>query len=206
MSIYSTNPIRFASVLTGAFLVGTSALLPTFAAEESRDDVIAACTEAARLMEDDDIDGALEEAKWCQEGIQQIKQSQTVAVFPDSVNGYEGGEVSNTGALGFVILGRDYVKGNKKLTLELSTGGLSGLGSIGQLMSAFSASGLGDGNKFRIQRRTVINSSNATSSNLLVHLKSGGMMTLKSTSVSGEEAVEFLKAFPIAELDDSITQ
>ena len=190
--------------LSGFFLSVVLLNSPLNAAEDTREDTIAACAEAARLLEENDIDGALDEAQWCREGIQQIKQSQTLAVFPDSVNGYEGGEITNSSVLGMVILGRDYKNDAREISIELTTGEVPGLGSLGQLMNAFSAAGLGDVNKFRIQRRTVIDSSTNQSANLSVQLKSGGIMKVESTSVSAEDVIEFLKAFPIADLDDAI--
>ncbi len=174
--------------------------------DEARADTIAACNEAARLLEANDIDGALEEADWCREGLQQMKQQQTLAVFPDAVDGYIGGEVSNEGALGMVILGREYTKGDKNIKLELTTGAVAGgLGNLSELINAFGAAGGSDGKKIRIQRRTVIDSSKGGTADLTVQLKSGGMMSVSSTSVSGDEAIEFLRAFPIAELDDAMS-
>jgi len=201
-----SNQNTVLAFLLGFFLTGIAAQSTALAdaGEEERANTIEACTEAARLLEADDVDGALEEAEWCREGIQQIKQGQTLAIFPDSVNGYEGGEVTNSGALGIVMLGREFEKGGKTIAVELTTGSVPGLGSLGQLMSAFSAAGLSDGKKWRIQRRTVIDSSSDGSVKLTVQLKSGGLMTVESASVSSDEAIEFLKAFPIAELDDSL--
>jgi len=199
-----SNLTPVVAIAAGVLLTSVSVLSPVVAQDDTRSDTIAACAEASKLLEADDIDGALDEAQWCLEGIQQVKESQTLAVFPDSVDGYRGGEVTSNRALGMVVLGREYTKGNKEIELSLTSGAVAGLGSLGQLMSAFGS--LGDGKKYRIQRRTVIDSSAGQGANLIVQLKSGGMMTVKSTSVSGEEAVEFLKAFPIAELDDAIAE
>lgn len=202
-----SNRKAAAVFVSGLLLAGISAYSPVFAGDAdkgARADTIAACTEAARLLEADDVDGALEEAQWCKEGLLQIKQNQTLAVFPDSVNGYEGGEVTNSGALGMVMLGREYENDGKRISIELTTGSVPGLGSLGQLMSAFGSVGLGEGKKFRIQRRTVVDTSTGGSAHLTVQLKSGGLMTVESSSVSGEDVIEFLKAFPIAEIDDAI--
>jgi len=132
-----SNQNTVLAFLLGFFLTGIAAQSTALAdaGEEERANTIEACTEAARLLEADDVDGALEEAEWCREGIQQIKQGQTLAIFPDSVNGYEGGEVTNSGALGIVMLGREFEKGGKTIAVELTTGSVPGLGSLGQLMS-----------------------------------------------------------------------
>ena len=128
---------RLNSAVSGILLCGAMITYPSQVnAQQSKADTISACEEAARLLEDDDIDAALEEAEWCREGLQQMKQSQTLAVFPDEVNGYEGGEVTNEGVLGMVTMGRQYRKGSQEIDLQLVNGGIAGLGSIGQLINS----------------------------------------------------------------------
>jgi len=188
-----------------ATLLSVFAAAPSYADDQTKADTIAACAEAARLLEEDDIDGALDEAEWCREGLTQIKQGQTLAAFPDKVGGYTGGEISNDGAMGMTMLGREYENGSKKIKVEITSGAAAGLGALTELMDAFGKMGM-EGKKIRIQRRTVIDSSEGGSANLTVRLKSGGMMSVNSSSVSGEEAIEFLKEFPIAELDDSMAR
>ena len=205
MDIRRTHKVA-AVLVSGLFVSGIMTHTSALADDDARADTISACEEAARLLAADDIDGALEEAQWCKEGIEQIKQGQTLAVLPESVNGFQGGEVTSSNALGMVMFGREYEKGGKLINIELTTGSVPGLGSLGQLMNIFGAAGLGEGKKFRIQRRTVIDSSTASGANLTVQLKSGGIMTVESTTVSSAEVVDFLKAFPIAELDDSIAE
>lgn len=173
-------------------------------AQESKNDTIAACEEAARLLEADDIDGALDEAEWCREGLLQMKQSQTLAVFPDEVGGFSGGEVTKDNLLGIVTIGRQYENGAKKLDLQLVSGGVAGLGSLGQLFNSLGSLAGNEGEKLRIQRRTVLNSSDDINTSLTVSLKSGGMLTVKSDTVSGDEAIEFLRAFPIKDLDEAL--
>jgi len=173
-------------------------------AQESKDDTIAACEEAARFLEEGDIDAALDEAEWCREGLLQMKQSQTLAVFPDEVGGYKGREVTNDNVLGMVTMGREYQNGGKTIDLQLVSGGIAGLGSLGQLFNSLGSIAGVDGEKIRIQRRTVVNSSDDTNTLLTVSLKSGGMLTVKSSTVSGDDAVEFLRAFPIKELDEAL--
>jgi len=173
-------------------------------AQESKADTIAACEEAARLLEDGDIDAALDEAEWCREGLLQMKQSQTLAVFPDEVGDYKGGEVTNDDVLGMVTMGRVYQNDGKSLDLQLVSGGIAGIGSLGQLFNSLGSLAGADGEKIRIQRRTVVNSSDDSNAMLTVTLKSGGMLTVKSSTVSGDAAVEFLKAFPIKELDEAL--
>lgn len=205
----TTDTVRVAglvaALVTGS--VATLAVAPAYANEEVVADTIAACSDAASFLESNDIDAALEEASWCFEGMQQLKQQQTVSVFPDTVDGYVGGEVANSNALGMTLLTRDYEKDGNAITVELSTGGVSGLGEqLTGLMTIFGGTIAGEGKKLRIQRRTVIDSSDSTSANLVVTLKSGALMTVSSTSVSGEDAVKFLREFPIEELDDELAK
>lgn len=189
----------------GLFMAGAMALPVANASDENLADTIAACEEAARLLQANDVDGALDEAEWCREGIQQVKQSQTMAIFPDSVNGYTGGEVTKESAMGMVMLGRQYTQADKSIDVELMSGSAGGsLGGLSQLISAFGAAGGAEGKKFRVQRRTVIDSSSGGSAEMMVQLKSGGMMNVKSTSASRDEVEAFIREFPVAELDDAL--
>jgi len=192
------------SVLGVLFCGAMATYSSQLSAQESKADTIAACEEAARLLEDGDIDAALDEAEWCREGLLQMKQSQTLAVFPDEVGDYKGGEVTNDDVLGMVTMGRVYQNDGKSLDLQLVSGGIAGIGSLGQLFNSLGSLAGADGEKIRIQRRTVVNSSDDSNTLLTVTLKSGGMLTVKSSTVSGDAAVEFLKAFPIKELDEAL--
>jgi len=198
--ITAVNKSVLGVLLFGAMTTYSSQL----SAQESKADTIAACEEAARLLEDGDIDAALDEAEWCREGLLQMKQSQTLAVFPDEVGDYKGGEVTNDDVLGMVTMGRVYQNDGKSLDLQLVSGGIAGIGSLGQLFNSLGSLAGADGEKIRIQRRTVVNSSDDSNAMLTVTLKSGGMLTVKSSTVSGDAAVEFLKAFPIKELDEAL--
>jgi len=112
------------AVTAGVVLAALVSTQPAFA-DQARDDTIAACAEAATLLEANDIDAALEEAEWCREGLQQLKQAQTLAIFPDSVAGYVGGQVKNEGAMGITSLGRTYKKDGNSIELELVTGAVA---------------------------------------------------------------------------------
>ncbi|MBX2838792.1 MAG: hypothetical protein KTR35_18175 [Gammaproteobacteria bacterium] len=184
-------------------------LFSAMAQDVDVDEAAAACIEAARLMqEDQDYDGALEEASWCVEGLKQIKQAQTLAVFPDEVEGFVGGEVSNESMLGMNMIERTYQKENNSIKISLMAGGsgagASGLAALAQL--GMGLGGAGGGKKIRVQKRTVIDSSEGSNSAFMVQLKSGGMMNVESSTVSRDETLEFLRIFPIAEIDDALKQ
>lgn len=202
-----TTNAWFIKAASGVLFCSAAILYPAqTTAQESKADTISACEEAARLLEADDIDGALDEAEWCREGLLQMKQSQTLAVFPDDVGGFTGGEVTKDSLLGMVTIGRQYENGSKKLDLQLVSGGVAGLGSLGQLFNSLGTLAGSGNEKLRIQRRTVLNSSDNINTSLTVTLKSGGMLSVKSDTVSSDEAIEFLRAFPIKELDEALEQ
>ena len=53
-------------------ILGSFYIAPSHA--DQQEDIITACNEAARLLKDDnDISAALEEARWCVEGLEQMK-------------------------------------------------------------------------------------------------------------------------------------
>jgi hypothetical protein len=206
MSYLSAHQSLLSRSVLGLLVAGAMALPLAHASDENLADIIASCAEAARLLEANDVDGALDEAEWCREGIQQVKQNQTMAIFPDSVNGYTGGEVTKESALGMVMLGRQYTQADKSIDVELMSGSAGGgLGGLSQLISAFGAAGGAEGKKFRVQSRTVIDSSSGGSAEMMVQLKSGGMMNVKSTSASRDEVEAFIRDFPVADLDDALS-
>ncbi len=169
---------------------------------QTAEDAATACTEAARLIGEDDLTGALDEAKWCVESLQQLRQQATLTVFPDSVDGYTGGELNNQSAMGMTIIERTYSKDGSEISVSLTTGvaggGLAALAQLGMGMG-------GTGKKIRVQKRTVLDMSDANGeSQYMVQLKSGGMLTMSSSDLSAEQLLPFVREFPIAELDDAL--
>ncbi len=169
---------------------------------QTAEDAATACTEAARLIGEDDLTGALDEAKWCVESLQQLRQQATLTVFPDSVDGYAGGEVDNQSAMGMTIIERIYTRDNSTISVSLTTGvaggGLAALAQLGMGMG-------GTGKKIRVQKRTVLDMSDVNGeSQYMVQLKSGGMLTMSSSDLSAEQLLPFVREFPIAELDDAL--
>jgi len=124
---------------------------------QSADEAATACTEAARLIDEEDFASALDEAKWCVESLQQIKQQAMLTVFPDSVDGFDGGDLDNQSAMGMTILERTYTNGDGDVSVSLTTGvaggGLAALAQLGMGLGA------GTGKKMRIQKRTVLDMS-----------------------------------------------
>ncbi|ASJ70265.1 hypothetical protein [Granulosicoccus antarcticus] len=181
------------------FLVSAQAMA------QSSEEAATACTEAARLIGEDDLVGALDEAKWCVESLQQLRQQATLTIFPDEVDGFTGGEVDNQSAMGMTIMERSYSKDGSDVSVSLTTGvaggGLAALAQLGMGMSS------GGGKKIRIQKRTVLDMSDGGGdSQYMVQLKSGGMLTISSSGLAAEQLLPFVKAFPIAELDDALEE
>jgi len=165
-------------------------------------ETIEACEAAASLLQEDDIDAALEEASWCLEGIQQLKQQQTLSLLPDEVGEFTGGEAEAQNVMGMKMMKRVYSNGSENIEVSLMGGGAasSGLAALAQL-----GINLGDSTKkMRIQRRTVMDNSSGKSVELMVTLKSKGMMTIKSSNATKEVVIEFAKGFPIKEIDESL--
>lgn len=160
------------------------------------------CSSAASLFSEGDIEGALEEARWCVTQLEQLKQGATSAYFKDEINGYKGGELENQQAMGIEVTERRYDKGQKSIKVTL-TGGASG--STNNAFAALASFGISasPGKKIRIQRRSALVNSESRTVTLTVTLKSGGMLVFDTDDVSKDELITFAKAFPVADLDDS---
>lgn len=195
---------RFSKII-GSSVFGAVILLPgTSVYAQSAEDASAACIEASKLIEQEDYVGALDEAEWCVEGLRQLKQQRTLKVFPDTVDGFSGGEIDSQSAIGMIIIKRPYTRDSRSVSVSL-TGGIAGggLAALAQFASGMTG---GDGKKLRVQRRTVLDMSNQSGkAEYMVQLRSGGMLMFSSSDLDSVALLAFLKEFPIAELDESIT-
>ncbi|MFK7891954.1 MAG: hypothetical protein AB8B63_14150 [Granulosicoccus sp.] len=176
----------------------------SLAQQEELAQASAACEEAVRLIEIDDSAGALEEAKWCVESLEQWKQLQTLTLLPDFIDDYTADELENSSAMGMTVIERTYVSGERSISVTLTSGvASSGFAALAQL--GMGLSGSGAGKKIRVQKRTVINlSQTGAGSEYMVQLKSGAMLMINSTTVDEEELLDFIRLFPIADIDDGI--
>lgn len=185
-----------------AGLVVLCLLWVTGSAAYAQEDPVEACEEAARLMrEDNDLEGALDEARWCVEGLEQLKEKAAMSVFPDEVGGFVGGESNNTKAFGMSMIERTYTSGSQSINLSLVGGGAAGAG-----LAAIAQLGAATGTKIRIQRRTVVDMSEGKEASFMVQLRSGGVLNITSSTASKETTLQFVKDFPIAELDDALKE
>ncbi len=182
---------------------GLSIVLSQAAYAQSAEEAATACSDAVELINEQDFAGALEEAKWCVESLQQIKQQAMLEVFPDEVLDYSGGELSNQSAMGMTMLERNYSNSESDVDVSLTTGmaggGLAALAQLGMGMNA------GAGKKMRIHKRTVLDLSESGEGQYMVQLKSGGSLMISSTELNAEQLLPFVKAFPIVELDDALS-
>jgi len=169
----------------------------------AEDNPSAICSSAANLAKEGDIAGALEEARWCVTQLEQLMQEQVSSFFPDEVNGYTAGEIKKEQIMGMAIIECDYSKGDNEISVSLTGGGSSGSGNA---LSAIAMMGMqmgAMGQKVRIQKRSAVIIDENNSIQVVVTLKSGGILTFESRGTSSDTVVAFAKKFPVAKLDDS---
>jgi len=161
------------------------------------------CKEAAKLYADGDLEGALEEAKWCVTQMEQEKKQQVTTMFPDNIDGFTGEALEQQGAMGFTVISRTYKKGD--VTVKVMLNGSSG-GSALQALSAIAQLGMqaGAGEKTRIQKRSAMVSQEGNMAKVMITMRSGGILIFESSKMSGENLAKFADQFPVADLDDAI--
>ena len=195
--MYSLNQLRLKNLALG--IVFSFVLTPVAFAEDTPADT---CSSAASLFQEGDIEGALEEAQWCVTQLEQLKQGKVSSFFKDEIDGFKGGKLEQQQAMGISMIERNYSKDGKVINVSLS-GGASGAAS--NAFAALASLGMQstNGKKVRIQRRTAMVSDEGGSVQVVVTLKSGGMLTFESNDLNSNDAIAFAKAFPVADLDDS---
>lgn len=178
------------------------------------DEAAQACLDAAKLIqEDDDLEGAIEEATWCLTGLKQLQEEIKLSIFPDELEGFVGGEIENQNVMGMTMIGRSYTRDGDTITLSMmgssgdGAGPLGALGDLGKLFGAMEGAGAAaGGKKIRIQKRTVVMNDDGGTGTLAISLKSGGTLNVESAELDSDELVEFMREFPIAELDDAMAK
>lgn len=186
-------------IISSSILLSLSALNQAYAQEDPTE----TCASAVKLFKDGDIEGALEEARWCVTQLEQLKQGQTATFFKDEILGYTGGKLDSQQTMGMSIMERSYSKDNSTISVSMS-GGAAG-NAMNNIFGTIASMGLqgAAGKKVRIQRRSAVVSEENGTANIIITLKSGGILTISSSNVSSDEVLAFAKAFPVAELDDS---
>ena len=172
----------------------------TAIAEDSPEKI---CKEAAKLYADGDLDGALEEAKWCVSQMEKEKKQQITKMFPDNIDGFDGGSLEQQSVMGFTAISRTYKKGDISVEVMLNSGSS---GSALQAFSALAQLGLqvGAGENIRIQKRAAMVMQEGKNAKVMVTMRSGGILTFESGKMSSENLVKFAGHFPVSNLDDAI--
>ena len=185
--------------LIGSLVIALSPLGQAYA----EDNPTATCTSAAKLFEEGDVEGALEEARWCVTQLEQLKQGQTAAFFKDEIAGYTAGKLDSQQTMGMSILERTYSKNDKSISVSMS-GGVAG-NAMSNIFGTIASMGMqgAAGKKVRIQRRSAVVSDNNGQAEVVITLKSGGILTFSSSDISSDDVIAFAEEFPVADLDDS---
>ncbi|MEJ2619640.1 MAG: hypothetical protein P8163_05130 [Candidatus Thiodiazotropha sp.] len=179
---------------TVIFVATLSLVLSMSATAEG--DPAAYCKQAAKLYQEDDIAGAVEEAKWCLESLEQIQQSQKGDRFAKQVAGWQRGEVAKHKAMGMSMIETEYSKGDKTIQVSYN----SGAGGMGAMFSQMGL--MGGGKKIRLGRYTGLVMEEGSNNEIIIGLKmTQGMVNLSSDSASLDELQAFAKAFPIKDID-----
>ena len=174
-------------------------MLLAFSGYAVADSAVDGCKSAIKAFESKDVDGALEEARWCVEALEQEKQSSVATSFSDKVGSFVGEEVEENKAMGMMVTSRRYVDGDKEVTVTLtqSGGGASPMGALGAIANMGM---MGAGKKFRMQGHTGTDMSEGSQAKLMITPKSGsGFISFESRDISPTElrafTEEFLKTF-----------
>ncbi len=159
--------------------------------------------EVIQLYEKGDLEGALEEARWGIERMEQMRQDKVSAVFPDEVDGYEGAQLSKNKAMGIMVTERRYTKDGNSVQVSLTEGSagggaLSGLGALANMAGA-----MGGGRQVRIQRRKGSAMQDGSTATVNLGMQSGGNLSFTSNDLDVDALIAFAEAFPVAELDEA---
>jgi hypothetical protein len=162
------------------------------------DDPVASCKKAAELYASADLSGAIEEAKWCLDNLEQLQQAQKAGKFAPEVAGWKRGELNQQKALGFSNIDVQYTREGKTIDVSYTGGGGGGIASM------FSQMGLaaGGAKKIRLGHYTGVVVEDGSQNQILIGLKmTPGMITLSSNNASLDEMTAFAGALPVAEID-----
>jgi len=153
------------------------------------DDTKESCSAVSSLINDNNIDAALEEARWCVEALEQFKQAGVSKLFHKTVEGWKRASLDENKAMGMTITEAVYEKNGSRIEVQLMGGAGGGMGSLGMLAQLGM---MGSGKKLRIQRRTAMDMSQGSRSELIVNLKNGGNIIFKS-KISIDDVVSLFK-------------
>ena len=162
------------------------------------EDPAASCKKAASLYESGDLSGAVEEAKWCLEGLEQRQQAQKAEQFAPELAGWKRGELNQQKGMGFSTIDAQYSRDGKTIDVSYTGGGGGGMASmLSQMGMAVAGT-----KKIRLGHYTGLVIEDSAQNQILIALKmTPGMITLTSSSATLEEMTEFAGALPVADID-----
>lgn len=177
----STKTLKSLLILTSVISLNTFADTDT---EQS-------CKDINGLINKGDLKGALEEARWCVDGLEQMQQQAEKELFSKSIDGWVRGEISSNKALGITVSETLYKKGNNSIQVSLTSGG-------GGLVSAFAQMGMMQaGSRVRLghHKGTLI-----PDEGLIVNLGEGRILNIGGVPASNDMLKSFAKKLPLDEL------
>lgn len=172
-----------------------------FGAAQAQENPKESCDGIVELYNDGDVDGALEEARWCVEALEQVKQSAEGDLFAEEIAGWKRQSIEQNKAMGVAMTEARYTKGGQTITVSLMGG--AGGGDMGFLGGLAQMGMMSAGNKIRVGKHTGVATAEGGTSTVMVSLDSGGTLSFASSDAEMNSVVDFAKAFPVAEIDES---
>jgi len=156
------------------------------------EDTEESCKAAYDLLKDGDVKAALEEARWCVEGLEQMQQKAQKELLAANIDGWKRESLSSNKALGMTVTEARYSKGSESIELNITGGGNNFAGAAFAQMGMMQA-----GSRVRLgaYKGTLI-----SGETLMIPLGEGRFITLTPSSASDDSLKSFAKALPLSEL------
>ncbi|MEH6578130.1 MAG: hypothetical protein V7731_13725 [Amphritea sp.] len=159
---------------------------------QADDNTVEYCQSAADLAKQGQKKEALEEARWCVEGLEQALQAREMELFSKQIGDWKRGEISQNKGMGMSITETSYSRESLKINVTLA----GGSGAMAAAMAQ--ASMMQGGKRIRLGKHRGVMSSQGE---LSVKLNDGRMLMFKSRNAGEQELESFAKQFPVKELD-----
>jgi hypothetical protein len=143
------------------------------------------CQEAMQYYQEGDLRSAIEYADICKSEMEQMGQQMAATSFKDEVASFQGGELREQNAMGFMQIERAYTKDGKKIEVTMSSGK-----NANMMLMAMSVSG----RKTRVGKHNgfVVNQGGE---NLIYVPVADSAFIFKSKQVDGKDLKKFAKEF-----------
>lgn len=180
-----------------------SCLIPValccFGAVQAQEDPKESCDGILELYNDGDVDGALEEARWCVEALQQVRQAKEGELFAGDIDGWKRQSIEQNKAMGVAMTEARYTKDGKTITVTLM--GDAGGGDMGFLGGLAKMGMMSAGNKVRVGKHTGVAAADGSTNTVTVPLDSGGTLSFVTSDADMNAVLGFSKAFPIDDIE-----